>query len=177
MKKIVILVGPKGAGKSYIANILQKHLNFKFVRVEDIWLKIKSCKSYKTEDEYFNDLPNFLNEGLSAITKVIQESLEKNNEVVIESLGLPPLFDQQIKELKKFAQIVIVKIEANLDLCLQRINSRDHSIHIPVSDKKIMELNQAVEKNNSLPFDFSIRNENLNEKEIVGHFTKELTLL
>ncbi|MFN3350806.1 AAA family ATPase [Pseudorhodoplanes sp.] len=41
MKRIVLLVGPKGSGKSYIGTELARQFLVRFVRIEAVWQDIQ----------------------------------------------------------------------------------------------------------------------------------------
>ena len=60
----------------------------------------------------------------------------------------------------------LIKIEAAPETCLNRIRSRDSSIHIPVSDDIIEQVNQEALKV-ALEFDAVINNESSSNDEIL----------
>jgi hypothetical protein len=92
--------------------------------------------------------------------------LKIHNNLVIESLGIAPHFDLFLSDLKKIANIIPIKIFADPDLCIERVKTRDQSIHIAVSDDKIKEINKKAAKV-KMDFAFEINNVNLFEKDII----------
>jgi shikimate kinase len=69
-KTVVMLIGPKGSGKTHIGTVLEKRKGIKFLRVEPIWLRLS-----EGEDGWF------------AVERQIANCFSYSNLVVIESLG------------------------------------------------------------------------------------------
>lgn len=65
MKTLLILIGPKGAGKSHFGRLIEKNLHFKFLAVELIYLRIQNGRSNLDE--------NYRKEGQEAVHKEILE--------------------------------------------------------------------------------------------------------
>ena len=59
MKQVIILIGLKGSGKTYIGRLMQEELGINFFCVEDVW---KTLKSERLTDEY-------IREGFSSVEK------------------------------------------------------------------------------------------------------------
>ena len=72
-KTVILLIGPKGAGKSHIGSVLGRETGIRFLRVEPIWLMHQG-------------------EAYSAVVDVITREVEalfaQADVVVLESLGL-----------------------------------------------------------------------------------------
>lgn len=128
-KKLIILIGPKGSGKSSIGAIIEQKTHIKFLRVEPIWL------SLKPEED-----------GWQRVAAEIDRQFQENETVMIESLGVGEGFDKLHTSLKERYEVKLVKVEADLALCLSRVKNRDSSNHIPVSDDKVEEYNRIAVK-------------------------------
>jgi shikimate kinase len=148
-RTVYILVGPKGSGKTYIGELLQKQHNIPFLYVENIAIKNKGERSINDEG-YIRDYYNELYES-------IKQSLEKQNNIVFESTGLTGKYLDLLCLLRKRNNVVIIKIHADLDLCIKRIKERDIRKHVDISYEQIKELNSAI-SNNEIEFDFEIHN-------------------
>ena len=155
MKKIIILIGPKGSGKSFIGTIFERNFQIKFLRVED-WAKVVK------KDRIFND-EEYLKEVFRVIENGVRESLKQQNSIIFESTGLTIYFDTMLKNLKKDYSVTTIKINADKDLCLKRIQTRDQSIHINISDEQVNMINEKVLEKNILT-DFEIDNNTLSKK-------------
>lgn len=156
MKQLVILIGLKGSGKTYIGSLIQERLGINFVRVEDIWLTIQHKRYSK----------DYNSEGFKLVKQAIANQFIHSDLITIESTGASKYFKPFLRELGKKYDLKLVKIEASPEKCLRRIKSRDPSIHISVSDDIIKQVNRAAEKVD-LEYDTVIENENSSDDEIL----------
>ncbi|WP_414583932.1 hypothetical protein [Scytonema sp. PCC 10023] len=128
MRKILyILIGPKGAGKTYIGSQVNKNTNIKFLRVEPIWLKLAPGE-----------------DGWERVEKEIEKEFQQHSKVMIESLGAGEGFNRLHSSLRNKYEVKLIKVSADLKECLRRVRNRDNSDHIPVSDEKIEEYNKIA---------------------------------
>ena len=161
MKTVYILVGPKGCGKTYIGNLLSEKLGIPFLRVEDIFLKIKT--ENPLEDQ------NYISIGFRNVENAIREKLLNCNQVTIESTGIVRQFYELVSRLKTDYFVKMIKIETDPTLCINRIKNRDQSIHISVSDDNINFINKLAHSL-SLNFDLVLNNNNSNDNELIEKF-------
>lgn len=166
MKSIYLLIGQKGSGKSHIGTLLDRQFNIRFLRVEN-WVKALK-KVRKIDNE------SYLREVFQTIEKGVRDELRNEDVITFESTGLTKYFDQMLVSLCNDFIIITVKIVADPELCLQRVNSRDQSIHINVSDKEVKSINEQVIKKNFIT-DFNIDNNNKNEEELFVELKKITT--
>lgn len=156
-KKIYLLIGPKGSGKSYIGTIMQSELGIAFIRVEDWAKQVKKDRAVDNEA--------YLEEVFTTIGKELIKCLNEKDQVVFESTGLTQYFDQMLDRLRKHCPVITIGIHAGSDTCLSRVRSRDQSIHINVSDNQVEMINKKV-RERCFPADFHIDNENI-ERDIL----------
>lgn len=135
-KRIVLLVGPKGAGKSTIGDLLQRELGIPFLRVEAVWLAVR--------DRVGAAHPEFERLGHEAVIVRISEELTRTDTLCIESTGASKHTPWFLEELGKLAHVLPVRILAEPQLCKERIRTRDASIHIPVSDDQVERINELA---------------------------------
>ncbi|KAB8332177.1 shikimate kinase [Scytonema tolypothrichoides VB-61278] len=121
------VIGPKGAGKTYIGNKVNKNTDIKFLRVEPIWLKLTPGEN-----------------GWKRVEKEIDKEFQQHSKVMIESLGAGEGFNQMHSSLRNKYEVKLVKVSADLEDCLRKVRNRDNSDHIPVSDEKVEEYNQIA---------------------------------
>jgi len=90
IKQIIILIGLKGSGKTYIGTLIQEKVGIKFFRVENVWL---SFKSERLSNEY-------ILEGFSLVEKEIDRLLLDTDRITIEFTGTTDYFNRFINKLK-----------------------------------------------------------------------------
>ena len=139
-KTLYMLIGPKGAGKTYIGALVEKNTDIFFLRVENIWLTLKN-----TED------------GWKKVEREIDLKFKNCSDLMIENLGAGEGFHQFHASLKRKYRIKIIRVFADLDVCLDRVMKRNDENHIPVSDAKVIEYNQIASRV-SLDWDIEINN-------------------
>ncbi|MBV6478270.1 MAG: hypothetical protein HGGPFJEG_01020 [Ignavibacteria bacterium] len=157
-KDIILLIGQKGSGKSFIGKILEKEFGIKFVRVED-W-----AKQIKRNREVDNE--SYLKQVFLEIEKGVRQISKGVDNLVFESTGLTVYFDIMLKKLKQDFKVTTIGVYANPKTCLERINNRDQAIHINVSDNQVLMINEKVRERN-FNTDFLIKNENKTVKELI----------
>lgn len=140
-KTVVILVGPKGSSKTHIGTVLKAKAGVSFLRVELIWLGLAEGQ-----------------DGWAMVEQAIDEALEKNPLVVMESLGGSEGFERLRGSLTQKYKLRYVRIVVPLDVCLERVRNRDPRNHIAISDENVLAYNQLAEKV-MLPWDLEITNE------------------
>ncbi|MBD2726356.1 shikimate kinase [Nostoc sp. FACHB-892] len=129
MKTLFILIGPKGAGKTHIGTVVDAHTGIKFLSVEPIWID-----HLQTKDR----------DGWDILEEEIDRLFRSNNKVMIESLGAGEDFAKFYQSLKNKYHIKFIKVEYALDKCLERVITRDSTVHIPISADKVQEYNKIA---------------------------------
>lgn len=74
------------------------------------------------------------------LARVAQE-LPLHASICIESTGASTDFPGFLEALGRMADVILVQVRAELPQCLDRVRSRDRSIHIPVSDDQVDRIN------------------------------------
>lgn len=126
-KVLYMLIGPKGAGKTYIGTLVNQHTNIVFIRVEPIWLSLNPGE-----------------DGWKKVESIIDTTFQTHQRVMIESLGAGEGFRQFYAALVQKYPIKLIRVYADLDTCLARVQNRDSTDHIAVSDDKVMEYNKIA---------------------------------
>lgn len=157
-KSIYLLIGPKGSGKSYVGALIDQVFGIKFLRVED-WAKDVK-KDYAIDDE------NYLSLVFNAIETGVRNALQHHDAIVFESTGLTKNFDEMLASLNKDYLVKTIGLKADLDLCLERVKTRDQSIHINVSDEQVNRINGEVLQRD-LPTRYQLLNQNKTRDELI----------
>lgn len=148
-RSVLVLVGPKGSGKTYVGALIDKELGVRFLRVEPIFLENMHCSQLTGTalDE----------EGYSKVLGEIDSVLSRESRLVIESTGASEAFPAFLQALRSRYEVTLVSIRAPLERCLERVRSRDQTMHIPVSDDRVAEINARAAMVR-LPWDLEIDN-------------------
>jgi len=153
-KTVILLVGLKGSGKTYIGSLLSRQTDIRFLRVEPIWLALKEGE-----------------DGWAKVADAVDEVLAEYDRVAIESLGGSEGFERLRTALARRYRVQYVRIRTAPDTCLRRVQSRSTVDHLPVSDDKVAEYNEAALRV-ELPWDAEIDNEGpASDDEILGVFS------
>ncbi len=138
MKRLLILVGPKGSGKTTLGGIIGEAFPVHFLRVEPIFLK--NLQDGGLEGEFLT------RRGFDRIEKRIDELFETQSTVLIESTGTYPHFGHILAGYRKKYEVKLIRVRVPLEQCLERVNTRDPRDHIPVSDDRLLEINQIANR-------------------------------
>jgi shikimate kinase len=122
-----MLIGPKGSGKTHIGTLVDRSTGICFLRVEVLWLSLQPGE-----------------DGWKKVEAAIDELFQVHDRVMIESLGIGEGFQAFYASLRKKYALRMIRVHASLDTCLERVRHRNRLEHIPVSDEKVMEYNQAA---------------------------------
>ncbi|MGE5672425.1 MAG: AAA family ATPase [Mycobacterium leprae] len=124
MKHVIILVGPKGAGKSTIGDLLAKELGVRFVRVEPIFLAVREALGPAH--------PDYERCGFEAVRSRLTAELASADTICFESTGASDHFRWLMTELGRIAIILPVRVVAEPAQSIDRNNNRDAANNVPV---------------------------------------------
>lgn len=137
-RSVLVLVGPKGSGKTFIGSLVSEHLGVPFLRVEPIFLE--NMRNSRLSGAALDE------EGYGKVLSEIESRLDRVPRVAIESTAASEAFPAFLRALCSRYEVLLVSIRAPPDLCLERVRSRDQTAHIPVSDDRVSEINSRAEK-------------------------------
>lgn len=142
MKKILcFLIGPKGAGKSHIGALADKHAGIRFIPVEAIWLKLAPGE-----------------DGWSRVEAAVDEAFRANDRVMIESLGAGAGFERLRAALAAKYDVRMIRVKASPGTCLARVKQRGANAHLPASEEQVAEYNRVAARV-SFPWALEIEND------------------
>ena len=151
---LVILVGPKGSGKTTIGKVLgEASAHIAFLEVEKIFLQVMR--------KYDSVVDNVFNKVHQSIDAQILQLLSAHTTVIIESLGLGTpgksmdKFLEHYKEL--FGKVFLIRIQCPLEICLDRCKNRNKTDQVPLDLERIKSYNEQSAKVN-LQWDLELNN-------------------
>lgn len=164
---LVLLVGPKGSGKSHIGRILERNFGVLFFHVEPLWM------SYYAECEAGGRQPS-IPEGIAKVHPQIREALRAHQHVCVETTGASPEILNDLLSLEHPSNTFVVRVSAPLDVCLQRIDTREKTQQIPMDAESVRKVH-ALSVAATLQPGLTLDNAALSEDEIVSRFRNALT--
>jgi shikimate kinase len=162
----VLLVGPKGSGKSHIGRLLERRRGVHFFHVEPLWMRYYAdCRAAGREP--------VIAEGIGRVHPEIVAALSAHPHVSVETTGASPEILSDLLTLRPPADTLVVRVDAPLDLCLERIAARDQTNQIPMdveSIRRVYELGRTAVPDAAL----TIRNVALGDDAILAAFAHRL---
>jgi shikimate kinase len=159
-RMLILLVGPKGSGKSHVGRILERELGVHFFHVEPLWMRYReACLEADREAT--------VAEGIAAVHPQLRAAVREHPHVCVETTGASPDILTDLMSLAPRADTLIVRMTSPLSVCLERIARRDPTHQIPVdlaTCREIYELSTALELDADLVFD----NLDLRDEQIVA---------
>ena len=136
--RVYILIGPKGAGKTFLGRAIEKEFQIPFLEVESIALRVKQERAFDNAD--------YVREIFKAIETAVRDELSKTTELLFDSTGLSDEFDEMLANLRADFDLRLIRIRADPDVCLERVRARDASGQVPVSESDIRKINSLALK-------------------------------
>ncbi|MCK6537628.1 MAG: GNAT family N-acetyltransferase [Polyangiaceae bacterium] len=133
-RHVVVLIGPKGAGKSRLGALLDRVFGLRFLPVEPLW--VEHAASPRDAD--------WETRGYLKVAGAVADELTRHAAVVIEVTGAAPSTPVFLRALESAGALHRVRVEASLGHCLGRVQRRDPVGHVPVSLERVAEINQAA---------------------------------
>ncbi len=159
MNKILyMLIGPKGAGKTYIGKLLARETDTRFLPVEKIWLSLNPGE-----------------DGWQKVESAIDEEFLECDRLIVEHLGAGDAFSRYWINLQAKYSIKMIRVYCDPGICLERVRTRNRDNHISVSSDQIRKYNTIAA---DVSFDWSLEINNngpATDNEILEAF-REITI-
>ena len=159
---LILLIGPKGSGKSYVGRLLESALKVRFLHVEPLWM------------EYYADCEResrarSITEGIKTVRPAIVAALREHDHVCVETTGASPEILDDLISLGTAAGVLLVRIHAPLTTCLARIATRDTTHQILMDTEAIKQV-YALSSKVTARFAVTLENVSLTDHEILEAF-------
>lgn len=158
---LLLLVGLKGAGKTFVGTVLERSLSIKFLQVEplffDFMQKHPQCHGIELEKRGFQ----YVVDALDAIAP-------HHPIISMESTGAAHTFPNLLAALRQTYHVSLIQVQAPIEVCIERVLKRDASNHIPVSDERLHAINERA-LHISLPWDLVLDNTTPLTKGAIAH--------
>jgi len=160
-KTVYILVGPKGSGKTYIGELIEKTLKIRFLSVEEYFMTAKKDRD-DLDEEYFT-------EAWDLVEKRIDRYMGQHRDMLIDSIGTFKTFKKFLARLQNKYSVKLIQVKAPLNLCMERIDRLDATKHAPMKRSTVQKVNRLGLKEKHR-FDGCISNANSSDDEIIAMF-------
>jgi shikimate kinase len=164
---LILLIGPKGSGKSHIGRTLEARFGVHFFHVEPLWLEYYAeCKASNREP--------VIAEGIAKVHPVLVRALDEYAHVCVETTGASPEILAALLSLRPREETIVARVSAPLEVCLQRVSSRDQTYQIPMEMEAVRKVH-GLSESLQLRCDITLNNVALTESEIADPFECALT--
>jgi len=113
-------------------------------------------------------------EGIARVHPRIAAALEEHEHICVETTGASPEILNALLSITEASKMLVARVAAPLDLCLQRIATRDQENQIPMNVETIRKV-YALSIAAPLQPDLNLENTALSEADIVSAFESALT--
>lgn len=134
--KILLLVGPKGSGKSYIGRVIAATTGISYLRIEAIWQELKLRRT-----DFLS--PDYIREGRALTLQALRTALQQGT-VCIEATGVADDWNDYLDGLQRLAPLVFVRVAAPLEACRARASMRDQSMQVPIEPELFESINRQA---------------------------------
>jgi predicted kinase len=163
---LLLLVGLKGAGKTFIGGVLEKHLDVKFLRIEPIFLELMRV------EPGLKGIP-LEQRGFQLMLDQLDQLAQDSSPLCIESTGAAHTFPELLAALRQGFRVSLIHVQAPITTCIERVMNRDASAHIPVSQERLQEINERAALV-QLPWDLEIDNSRFQDEAAIAQQVREL---
>lgn len=150
---VVVLLGPKGAGKSHLGRLLDRRLGIAFLDVEAIFRAMADPADVAT--------------GYATVAQGVDVLLQRQPAVSLELTGAAPPTADLLNTLSRRHTVRLIAVRASLGLCFERIAARDASLHLP-ADEALIEKVHTLSTALDLDFDLVLENTGISDDELVA---------
>jgi predicted kinase len=147
-RRILLLVGPKGSGKTHVGALLERALGVPYVRVEAIFLGLAARGLAG---------PALEAAGFGRAVEAVGEALAAAGRACLDTTATAPSFPASLEALRALAPVTLVAVRAPPETCLARIRARDAAAHLPATEERIRAINEAAARV-ALPWDLVLEN-------------------
>ncbi|WP_035608518.1 hypothetical protein [Haloferula sp. BvORR071] len=162
----ILLVGPRGSGKSHIGLVLERHLGVRFLQVEPLWM------AYLSECRETGRLP-VIPEGIAKVHPEIRLALLEHGRLSVETTAASQEILEGLMKLRPREKTIVARITAPEELCQQRAEAKEPNPQFQMDAETIHNVN-AMSKAAWVHADLELHNDDLSDEAIVAAFRPHL---
>lgn len=135
--RILVLVGPKGCGKTTLGRWLEERAGVSFLEVEAIARRVLEERGGPIDEAYARAC-------FDAIRAAIDET--RDSEVMaFETTAASEETSSFLDGLREAHDVRLIRVRASADVCAHRIRSRDSSRQVEVSEDLVRQMHRRTE--------------------------------
>lgn len=131
--RLIVLVGPKGSGKTTIGRMLEQRLGARFIAVEAVAKRVLAEMGNVVDERYAR-------RAFEEIVRELEQAARAHAVMVIESTGASSETAAFFAALRERFDVRFVRVRATRDTCADRIETRDQSAQIQVSRELVEQM-------------------------------------
>jgi adenylate kinase family enzyme len=131
---LLMLIGPKGAGKTHLARMIEAHWGAPYLHIEPIWQELQRERSD------FGS-PAYIEAGLQRVLDYVATELARQPLAVLDGTGAFPAFAGYLARLQELAEVKLIKLIVPPDICLQRVQTRDQTQQVQMDLAAVAQMN------------------------------------
>lgn len=148
---ILLLIGPKGSGKSTLGRMLEVFAGVHFLEAEPIAAQVLARLGGVIDE-------NYAIHAFAAIAAEAQRLGQARRAIVLETTGASAHTGHFIASLRAHHRVHLIRVRATVETCATRIAERDPSGQIAVPVALIQKM-QAISDGFELDWDLEVNND------------------
>lgn len=147
---LLMLIGPKGAGKTHLARVIEANWRMPYLHIEPIWQQLQRERTDFASADY-------IAEGLTRTLDFVAQELSKHPRAILDGTGAFPAFADYLARLHALAQVCLVKVVVPAEVSLERVQSRYQREQVQMDMAAVARMN-AVSAALELPWQLVLHN-------------------
>lgn len=135
--RVILLVGPKGAGKTTLGRMLARKTGVHFLEVEVIAKRVLASLGGVINEDYAKL-------AFEEIVREVEAISGAHRVIVIETTGASERTASFIEALRRIHHVHLVRVHARAESCARRIAERDSSRQVDVPAELIREMQERT---------------------------------
>lgn len=135
---IVVLIGPKGAGKTTLGRMLERPPDVRFLEVEAIAQRVLAAMGNVIDERYAR-------RAFEAIAAQVELMAAAPGVIILETTGASEETPRFLDTLRQRHELRLVRVNARAETCATRIAERDPSRQVQVSPELVRLMHERTE--------------------------------
>lgn len=167
--QVLVLVGPKGCGKTTIGRALERHPRTRFLEVEVIAKRVLAGMGNIIDETYAR-------RAFQAILEEVDSLARTHRIIVLETTGASDETPSFLDALRRRHEVRLIRVRARPETCAARIAARDATRQIDVPVALVREMHERTEALR-LAWDLEVANDPPLDEEAIARAFAPLWLL